>query len=69
MLVLSLPHGLGQAVEVVAEAPGHPPQADSLRVIQEGLDRGLDAQTIARAARLVQAYELMYWDTLHQASE
>jgi thiaminase len=44
-------------------------EEDSLRVIQDGLDRGLDPQAIARAARLVQAYELMYWDTLHQASE
>jgi len=44
-------------------------EEDSLRVIQDGLDRGLDPQAVARAARLVQAYELMYWDTLHQASE
>ena len=44
-------------------------EEDSLRVIQSGLDRGLDPQAVARAARLVQAYELMYWDSLHQASE
>jgi thiaminase len=44
-------------------------EESSLRVIQEGLDRGLDPQAIARAARLVQAYELMYWDALHQASQ
>jgi thiaminase len=44
-------------------------EEDSLRVIQDGLDRGLDPQGVARAARLVQAYELMYWDTLHEASE
>jgi len=44
-------------------------EEDSLRVIQSGLDRGLDPQAVARAARLVQAYELMYWDTLHRASE
>ena len=43
-------------------------EEDSLRVIQGGLDRGLDPQGVARAARLVQAYELMYWDTLHEAS-
>ena len=42
---------------------------DSLRVIQDGLDRGLDPQGVARAARLVQAYELMYWDALYEASE
>ncbi len=43
-------------------------EADSLRIIQDGLDRGLDARAVARAARLVQAYELMYWDTLYEAS-
>jgi pyrroloquinoline quinone (PQQ) biosynthesis protein C len=44
-------------------------EADSLRVIQDGLDRGIDPQNMRRAARLIQAYELMYWDTLHQASK
>jgi len=44
-------------------------EEDSLRVIQDGLDRGLDPQGVARAARLVQAYELMYWDALQQVSE
>lgn len=43
-------------------------EADSLRVIQHGLDRGVDPRGVARAARLIQAYELMYWDTLHDAS-
>lgn len=41
----------------------------SLTVIQGGLDRGLDPKTIARAARMIQAYELQYWDTLYEASE
>lgn len=49
-------------------APAPEFEADSLRVIQDGLDRGLDPQNMRRAARLIQAYELMYWDTLHQAS-
>ncbi len=43
-------------------------EADSLRVIQDGLDRGVDARAVARAARLIQAYELMYWDSLYEAS-
>lgn len=43
-------------------------EADSLRVIQDGLDRGVDLRGVARAARLIQAYELMYWDTLYEAS-
>jgi thiaminase len=37
----------------------------ALRVIQEGLDRGVDPTRISRAARLLQGYELHYWDTLH----
>ena len=44
-------------------------EEDSLRVIQAGLDCGVDPLGIVRAARLVQAYELMYWDTLHEASQ
>lgn len=43
-------------------------EENSLRVIQDGLDRGVDARAIARAARLIQAYELMYWDALLEAS-
>jgi pyrroloquinoline quinone (PQQ) biosynthesis protein C len=36
--------------------------------IQEGLDRGVSVHAITRAARLIQAYELMFWDTLFEAS-
>jgi pyrroloquinoline quinone (PQQ) biosynthesis protein C len=43
-------------------------EADSLRVIQRGIDRGVDLGGLARAARLIQAYELMYWDTLYGSS-
>jgi len=49
-------------------APAPEFEADSLRVIQHGLDRGVDLRGVARAARLIQAYELMYWDTLYEAS-
>lgn len=42
--------------------------AEVVRVIQEGLDRGILVQAITRAARLIQAYELMFWDTLFEAS-
>ena len=49
-------------------APAPEFEADSLRVIQDGLDRGVDLRGVARAARLIQAYELMYWDTLYEAS-
>lgn len=43
-------------------------EANSLKVIQEGLDRGVNPRGLARAARLIQAYELMYWDALYEAS-
>ncbi len=49
-------------------APAPEFEADSLRIIQDGLDRGVDPRGVARAARLIQAYELMYWDTLYEAS-
>ncbi len=49
-------------------APAPEFEADSLRVIQDGLDRGVDLRGVARAARLIQAYELMYWDTVYEAS-
>jgi pyrroloquinoline quinone (PQQ) biosynthesis protein C len=39
-------------------------EADALAVIQDGLDRGTDPRLVRRAARLLQAYELLYWDTL-----
>jgi hypothetical protein len=43
-------------------------EADALSVIQQGLDRGAEPRLIHRAARLLQAYELMYWDTLYKSS-
>jgi len=43
-------------------------EADSLAVIAQGLARGVDERTVRRAARLLQAYELMYWDTLYAAA-
>jgi pyrroloquinoline quinone (PQQ) biosynthesis protein C len=42
-----------------------PPADDTaLAVIQGGLDRGITTSQIARAARLLQGYELMYWDSM-----
>lgn len=43
-------------------------EANAVRIIQEGLDHGTEPRLIRRAARLLQAYELMYWDTLYAAS-
>ncbi|MFN3477342.1 MAG: transcriptional regulator [Candidatus Methylomirabilales bacterium] len=40
----------------------------ALQIIGEGLARGVDPRLIRRAARLLQGYELLYWDTLYEAS-
>jgi thiaminase len=50
-----------------ADAPGFTEAA--LAVIQSGLDRGVPAQAMREAAHLLQRYELMYWDALHEAAE
>ena len=50
-----------------ADAPGF--DAAALSVIQGGLDRGVAPSDVHRAARLLQSYELMYWDALHAAAE
>ncbi len=49
-----------------APASEFPPAA--LAVIQRGLDAGVDPRLIRRSARLLQAYELMFWDTLLESS-
>ena len=43
-------------------------EADALNIVQQGLARGTEPRLIQRAARLLQAYELMYWDTLYNTS-
>jgi thiaminase len=43
-------------------------EVNALSVIQQGLDRGIEPRLIQRAARLLQAYELMYWDALYRTS-
>jgi len=49
-----------------SQPPGFHERA--LRVIQEGLDRGVTPEHVRRAARLLQGYELLYWDTLYHAA-
>jgi hypothetical protein len=47
-----------------------PPAGDAaLAVIQGALDRGVLPAAIARAARILQAYELMYWDGMAEAAD
>ena len=63
--------GLGEKEVAFFELFANPPatfEANALSVIQHGLDRGIEPRLIQRAARLLQAYELMYWDTLYGAS-
>lgn len=43
--------------------------AQALAVIQHDLARGADPRLVRRAARLLQGYELLYWDTLWAARE
>jgi hypothetical protein len=46
-----------------------PPSDDTaLAVIQGGMDRGVAPALIERAARLLQGYELMYWDTMAEVA-
>jgi thiaminase len=46
-----------------------PPAGDAASaVIQAGLDRGVPGAAIARAARMLQGYELMFWDAMAEAA-
>ena len=47
-------------------APGF--EAAATAVIEADLAVGADPAAVRRAVRLLQAYELMYWDTLYEAS-
>ena len=43
-------------------------EKEALSIIQNGLDRGIPARLIHRTARMLQAYELMFWDAMASAS-
>ena len=63
--------GLGENEVVFFDLFASPPatfETNALSVIQQGLDRGAEPRLIRRASRLLQAYELMYWDTLYKFS-
>jgi pyrroloquinoline quinone (PQQ) biosynthesis protein C len=49
-----------------ADAPGY--EAAALAVIQRGLERGVEPRDVQHAARLLQSYELLFWDALWEAS-
>ncbi|MBE0671798.1 MAG: hypothetical protein IH588_14510 [Anaerolineales bacterium] len=44
-------------------------EEQGLAVVEEGLRHGADPVSIRRAARLLQGFELMYWDTMWEASK
>ena len=63
--------GLGEKEVAFFDLFAEPPttfEANALSIMQQGLDHGTDPRRMSRAARLIQAYELMYWDTLYEAS-
>jgi thiaminase len=69
--ILKARFGLGEKEVTFFDLFASPPatfEASALSVIQQGLDRGIEPRLIQRAARLLQAYELMYWDALYRAS-
>lgn len=43
-------------------------EPSAVAVIQTGLDKGVAPAAIHRAARLLQGYEILYWDTLQRAA-
>jgi pyrroloquinoline quinone (PQQ) biosynthesis protein C len=44
-------------------------EEQGLAVVEEGLEQGADPVRIRRAARLLQGFELLYWDTMWEASK
>ena len=64
-------YGLGAPDVAFFELFATPPsdfEASALAVIQEGLKQGAEERLVRRAARLLQSYEVLFWDTLYQAS-
>jgi pyrroloquinoline quinone (PQQ) biosynthesis protein C len=64
-------YGLSEAdlrffTQFATAPPEVSPQA--LELIAAGLQRGVEARRMVRAARLLQGYELLFWDTLYTLS-
>ncbi|HVO78397.1 MAG TPA: hypothetical protein VMT39_00120, partial [Candidatus Bathyarchaeia archaeon] len=43
-------------------------EKEVLAIIRNALDRGVPARLIHRAARMLQGYELMFWDAMADAA-
>jgi thiaminase len=61
----------GQDVAFFDLFSGAPPgfEEQGLAVVEEGLNQGADPVRIRRAARLLQGFELLYWDTMWEAAK
>jgi len=44
-------------------------EEEAIAIIQNGLDRGVPARLIHRAARMLQGYELMFWDAMGSVAD
>jgi hypothetical protein len=65
--VLRSRYGLGADDVAFFDLFANPPEGferQALAVVEGGLQRGVDPRLIKRAARLLQGYEKLYWDTL-----
>jgi hypothetical protein len=58
--------GLRFFTQFAAAPPDVSPSA--LALIEAGLQWGIEAHRIARAARMLQGYELLFWDTVYALS-
>jgi thiaminase len=58
------------AVQFFSQFAAAPPDVSlpALMVIEAGLQQGVQARRMVRAARMLQGYELMFWDTLYTLS-
>jgi hypothetical protein len=64
-------YGLTDAATAFFDLFAAPPgelERQALRVVADGLAHGTDPRLVKRAARLLQGYEKLYWDTLHALS-
>ncbi len=63
-------YGLAPAAVAFFDLFATPPagfEEAATAVVADGVARGVEPALIRRAAHLLQGYELLYWDTLHQA--
>src|SRR5713226_8683187 len=61
-------YGLTQETTAFFDLFAAPPaefESQAMAVVASGLARGADSRLVTRAARLLQGYETLYWDTLH----